>query len=199
MKPIHTKKFGLLQADQRIGEGNLRNCYSILNKPDLCVKIIKTELNPTRRLQAFFFWKNTNIKEYQLYKTLPEKIKPYFNPVIEAEKEYVLTERPRNHDGSFAKPVKSHQKISNISFWQHVNYMFEYFEENNIWFFDVLNGNNMFVQKDSETDWRPVVVDYKRFGWKSFPWQIYLAFTWERKKKLRRRYKKFVSKYKAEL
>ncbi len=197
MKSIYTRKFGLLHTDRKIGGGNLRDCYSIADKPGLCIKIVKAELTPGRRFQAFFFWKNTNVKEYQLYKTIPSEIKPYFNPVIEAEKEYVLTERPRNHDGSFASSVKSHHKISNASFWQHVKNLFQYLEENELWFFDVLNGNNMFVQKNSETDWRPIVVDYKRLGWKAFPWQIYLAFNRGNRNKLRRRYRKFVAKYNA--
>ncbi len=195
MKSILTKKHGLLHADQKIGGGNLRDCYSIVNKPGLCVKIVKTKLNPTRKFQAFFFWRNTNIKEYQLYKTIPKKIKPYFNPVIEAEKDYVLTEIPRNYDGSYAMPVKRHKKISNTIFWQHVSDLFHFLEENELWFFDVLNGNNMFVQKHSESDWRPLIVDYKRLGWKAFPWQVYLVFTWGKKKKLRRRYRKFLQKY----
>ncbi len=197
MSAVNTKKYGLLHTDEKIGGGNLRDCYSILNKPGFCIKIVKPELKPTRKLQAFFFWKNTNIKEYQIYKTIPETIKPYFNPVIEAEKEYVLTEIPRNYDGSYALPVKRHKKINNKIFWQHVSDLFHFLEKSELWFFDVMNGNNMFVQKRSETDWRPVIIDYKRMGWQAFPWQIYLAFTWGKRKKLKRRYRKFCQKYHA--
>ncbi len=197
MQTILTKKYGLIHTGKKIGGGNLRDCYSIANKPGLCIKIVKSELSLARKLQAFFFHKNTNIEEYRLYTTIPEQIRPYFNPVIEAEKAYMLTEMPRNYDGSYALPVKSHGKISNQVFWQHVNNLFNFFEENELWLFDVLNGNNMFVRKDSDTDWRPVIIDYKRIGWKAFPWQVYLAFKWGRKKKLRRRYRKFQKKYSA--
>ena len=189
-------KNGKLVLDKKIGSGCVRDCYSIKNKEELCVKISKTNLSFLRKLQSMLFRNQINIEEYKIYTNLPNEIKMYFNPVLEAEKKYVLTNIPQNYDGSYSKSVKDSWPLSNEKFWKEVEKIYYYLDKYKIWFLDVFNGNNMFVKKQSETDWIPIIIDYKRIGWKSFPGQIHLLLKSEREKKFKRRYERFVNKYK---
>lgn len=191
-----TKKYGLLHTDEKIGSGNLRDCFKVTGHEDLCLKVQK-KLGFFKGLQASLLHRNKNIQEYQIYLNLPAEIKKYFNPIYEAHKHFLLTGIPRNHDGSRCIPVKQHQLIGNDSFWKDVEQLYAYLDKNRLWFFDVLNGNNMFVMKKSEHVWSPVIVDFKRMGWEAFPWQFNLVLRSEKKKKLKRRYEKFIRKYKG--
>jgi hypothetical protein len=46
---------------------------------------------------------------------------------------------------------------------------------NKLWFFDIFHfGNNILVQRISENKFKPIIIDYKRLGWLSYPLQINL-------------------------
>ncbi len=193
---VSTKKYGLLHTGEKIGSGNLRDCYKVTGHEYLCLKVPK-KLGFLKGLQASLLHRNKNIEEHHTYLNLPEDIKKFFNPIFEADKFYLLTGIPVNHDGSRCKSVKQHQSVGSDCFWKDVEQLYVFLDKNSLWFFDVFNGNNMFVRKESELVWSPVIVDFKRMGWGSFPWQFNLVFRSEKKKKLKRRYHKFIKKYKS--
>lgn len=68
-----------------------------------------------------------------------------------------------------------------------------------LYFFDVFHyGNNVIVKKLSETESFPMIVDFKRVGWKSYPLQPQLAFLSERRKKFFRRLGRFEKTFRPE-
>ena len=181
-----------------IGEGNFRVCYAVTGRPDICVKRIKPGLRFLRRMHLFLFRSGMNREEYKTYQRLPEALKPYFNPVIDAGKNYLVTGRPMDFDGSHSRPVCAYGKISNDAFWKKMEKIISLFEHHNIWFFDAFQkGNNVFVQRISEHEWQPIIVDYKRIGWKSYPVQVNLLVDSEKKKKFYRKYTRFINHFRA--
>lgn len=196
MRKIHSKAFGELIIGEKLGSGYFRNCYAFENSESICMKTFKPKLGISRRLQVFLFRKNMNLEEYKSYISLPEELKPYFNPVLEAERNYLLMKKPTNHDGSYSRSVRSYQAvIKNEKFWKEVEQLFFLLNKHEQWFFDAFNGNNMFIQERSESEWVPIIVDYKQEGWIAYPGQINLLLKSERKKKLKRLYGRFTQKY----
>lgn len=194
---LDTSTFGPVHLDRQLGHGTLRACYTIRHHPDVCVKIVRPDLGPLRRLQALLIRQRTNLVEARIYRELPAEIRPYFNPVLEAERRYVVTRMPRNPDGSPCRSVHTLGRIANDGFWEHVERIYRALAYHRIWLFDVLNGHNVLVVERDAADWRPIVVDYKRQGWKAFPWQVDLLLESERKRKLDRRFHTFVGRYRG--
>lgn len=138
-----------------------------------------------------------NLEEFNSNVSLPEELKPFFNPVLEAKRNYLLMNMPKNHDGSYSRSVKSYKAIiANEKFWKEVEQLFFLLDKHEKWFFDVFNGNNMFIQELSESEWVPLIVDYKQEGWIAYPGQINLILKSERQKKIKRLYDRFTKKYK---
>lgn len=194
---LETSTLGPVELHRRIGEGTLRACYTILNHPGVCVKIQRPDLGPFRRLQALLIRRRTNLVEARVFRRVPQEIRPYFNPVLEAEPEYVITRMPQNADGTTARSLHSHGRIANVGFWNHVERIHYTLAQHRLWLFDVLNGHNLFVVEKSAQDWRPLIVDYKRIGWRAFPWQVNLLLESERRRKLDRRYRTLLARYRG--
>lgn len=187
-----------MQLAEKIGEGNFRECYAVKNEPGLCVKRLKPHPGFFRRMSIFLFRRDINREEYDIYNRLPEDLKPYFNPVLKFSEDHLITSRPVDYNGSHSKPVCEYGRISNKLFWKEIDKVLGLFEKHNIWFFDAfLKGRNVFVKKLSEKEWVPIIVDYKRLGWKAYPVQINLLLDSEKKKKFYRYFKRFESKFRA--
>ena len=194
---LETSTFGSIRLHRLIGHGTLRACYTIREHPGVCVKIVRPDLGPLRRLQALAIRRRTNLVEARTYRRLPPEIKPYFNPVLEAEPQFVVTRMPLNPDGTPARSVHAHGRITSDGFWKHVKQIHRSLAHHRLWLFDVLNGRNMLVMERTPGDWRPLIVDYKRIGWKAFPWQVNLLLESERRRKLDRRYRTFLRRYRG--
>ncbi len=187
-----------MQLAEKIGEGNFRECFAVENEPGLCIKRLKPELGFFRRLSIFVLRRGLNREEYDTFNRLPEDLKPYFNPVIKVSEDYIVTARPLDFDGKHSKPVFEYGRISNETFWHEIDEMLKLFEKYNIWFFDAfLKGRNVFVKKRSENEWVPIIVDYKRLGWKAYPVQINLLLDSEKKRKFYRYFKRFESNFRG--
>ena len=196
MSKFQMTKRGKLIFDRKIGGGYFRDCYAVKGHDDICIKIINPRPGLLRALQLKYFRKKINLEEYETYKGLPEEIKKFFNPVHEASENYVVTSMPLDYDGTPSLSLKKTNSVENKKFWDDVTYLFHFLIDNQIWFFDVFNGNNMFVLKQSKDDWVPIIIDYKQLGWKAFPWQVQLLLNSQKRKKLKRQYGRLVSKYK---
>ncbi|MDR4987245.1 MAG: hypothetical protein RG741_00220 [Bacteroidales bacterium] len=182
---------------EKLGEGNFRECFAVEGEPGLCVKRLKPRLGFWRRLNLQVLRPGMNKEEYDIYHRLPDEMKPYFNPVIEVGDDYLVTGRPLDYDGSHSKPVVAYGKIAHRGFWQEIDKILLLFEKYNLWFYDTMKGRNLFVRKLSEDEWVPVIVDYKRLGWRSYPIQINLMFDSEKKRKCYRYLERFKKRYKA--
>ncbi len=190
---------GNIQLAEKIGEGNFRECFAVVGEPGLCVKRLKSDLDLLQRLHLRLLRPRMNAEEYETYNRLPELLKPYFNPVIDAQPDYLVTARPLDYDGSHSRPVCDYGRVANKYFWKEVEKIIELFEAYNIWFFDAFQiGTNVFVQKLSPEKWKPIIVDYKRLGWKSYPVQLNLLVDSEKKKKFYRKYRRFVQSFRSD-
>lgn len=185
-----------VQLAEKIGEGHLRECFAVEGEPGLCVKKVKPDLTLFQRLHLLFIRRDLNTAEFNTYKRLPEELKPYFNPVVEVCRDYLITSRPLDYDGSHSRPVSDYGSIANNIFWEEVEKVVALFEKHNMWFFDAFQlGTNVFVQQLSDTHWRPIIIDYKRLGWRSYPIQLNLLLDTEKKKKFYRKYQRFVERF----
>ncbi len=189
-------KRGKLVFDRKIGGGYFRDCFSVKGHADICIKVINPRPGLIRKLQLKYFRKKINLEEYKTYTRLPDEIKRFFNPVHEANEIFVVTSMPRDYDGSPSLSLKKHNGAANKKFWEEAEFLFHFLVKNKIWFFDIFNGNNMFVLKESNDEWVPLIIDYKQMGWKAFPFQVHLLFTSQKRKKLKRQYERLVNKYK---
>ncbi len=181
-----------LDLGDKIGAGHFRECFSVKGDPGLCVKKLKPNLTFFQRLHLKLLRRNFNQDEFRIYNQLPQTLKPYFNPVIQASGDYLITTRPMDYDGSHSLPVSDYGKISNAHFWNEMKKIVALFEKHNLWFFDAFQlGTNVFVQRLSEDRWVPIIVDFKRHGWRSYPAQLNLLCDSEKKKKFYRKYHRF--------
>ena len=61
-----------------------------------------------------------------------------------------------------------------------------------LWFFDVFHlGNNIVIQRLDFDRFKPIIIDFKRSGWASYPLQLNLILDSQKEKKLLRRYERF--------
>ncbi len=187
-----------MEVGEKIGSGNFRDCFAVEGEPGLCVKRLKQDLGFFQRLQVAFLRPGMNTEELAIYTSLPAGLKPYFNPVLSATREYLVTARPLDYDGSHSRPVCDYGKVANDGFWEEVERIVHLLDEHRIWFFDTfLIGTNILVQRESEARWKPVIVDYKHLGWKAFPLQLNLLLRSEKRKKFFRCYCRFEARFRG--
>lgn len=183
---------------EKIGEGNFRECFAVEGDPGLCMKQLKPDLGFLQRLQVWILRRRMNEEEKAIYENLPAELKPFFNPIVDASRKCLVTARPMDYDGQHSRPVRDYGRISNAGFWQQIDEIVRLLDKHQIWFFDTFQvGTNIFVQRLSETNWKPVIVDYKHIGWKSFPMQFNLLFDAEKRKKFYRSYRRFEARFRA--
>lgn len=187
-----------LKPDIKIGEGHFRECYTIKDEPALCIKMLKKNITFLQRLHLNLLRRKMNEDEYNTYNQLPASLKPYFNPIVSVTQNFVVTSRPMDYDGSHSRSVADYGKVSNTHFWKEVEKVVRLFEKHNLWFLDAFQlGSNVFVQRLSEDHWQPIIIDYKRHGWKSYPLQLNLLWDSQKKKKFFRKYHRFVESFKG--
>ncbi len=188
----------MFEPGKKIGEGHFRECYAVEGEPGLCIKKLRSDLKPLQKLHLFLFKRDPNREEFLTYQSLPDELKPYFSPVVEFRGKYLVTGRPMDHDGSHSLSLSVYGRVSNEYFWSDIDRIVSLLEKYNIWFFDAFRlGENVFVQKLSAKRYRPVIVDYKRLGWKSYPAQLNLLLNSERKKKFYRRLRRFEESFRG--
>lgn len=186
---------GELFSGQKIGTGNFRDCYCVENHEDICLKIIKPDLDLFRSVQLRFFRKNIHQEEFETWQLLPKEIKNYFNPVFYANKCFSVCPRPVNYDGSYAQSLRHHKRIADEKFWEEISFIYRFIDQNQLWFLDIFNGYNTYIVDKGKEGFSPLFVDYKQLGWKAFPLQLDLVFHIRRKEKLKRQYERLVRNY----
>ncbi len=188
----------MIELGEKIGEGNFRECFAVKGKPEMCIKRLRPDLGFLQRLQVLVLRRRMNQEELETYNGLPGELKPYFNPILEASRDYLLTARPLDFDRSHSLPVRDYGTVANEAFWRDVELVVDLLDKHHIWFFDTFQvGTNIFVQRVSEDIWKPVIVDYKHLGWKSFPMQFNLLFDSEKRKKFYRSYYRFEQRFRS--
>ena len=190
-------KCSYMQLAEKIFEGHHRECFAVAGK-NLIVKKLK------RRPKIFWiradklYRRNVNKEEYDFYRSLPSSLREYFPSYVELKDNMLIMERITDYEGEFSKTVLEYGKVTNEYFWKDVETIVEILTKERLWLFDIFHcGNNMVVKKVSEKVYRPVIIDFKRMGWHSYPLQINLLFESECRKKFHRRLKKFIKKFKG--
>ncbi|TVQ45710.1 MAG: hypothetical protein EA362_08425 [Saprospirales bacterium] len=186
-----------MKTGELIGSGKYRNCFSIEGS-HLCAKKKRPFHFKLKNLRPGFF-RDLNKEEFHVYSNLPPKLKEFFPPNYQIVGELLISERPRDYSGEYSKIIQEHGPVENASFWEDIDTIFHLLIEHKIWLFDVFNkGTNIIVQKVSENVFRPVIIDCKKFGLKSYPLQIHLWLESERRKKLIRRLSYFHQRFKPD-
>jgi len=181
---------------EKISEGSFRECFAVEGDPCLCIKRLRPDLGFFKRLQVWVLRRRINEEEQKIYDNLPKELKSYFNPIVAASRKKLVTVRPLDYDGQYSRPVSDYRAIPHEGFWQQVEEIVQLLDEHRMWFFDIfLLGTNIFVQRLSANEWKPVIVDYKHIGWKSFPMQVNLLFATEKRKKFYRSYRRFEARF----
>ena len=185
-----------MQLTELIGIGGYRECYAISDS-NLCAKKLKPLQARFRSFVAHFF-RDINQEELDVYKTIPDELKPFFPGVTYRNGEMLVAERPKDYDHYYSKSVLEYGTISDKNFWRYVDEVAEHLIKNKLWLFDVFHfGKNIIVQRVSKNTYKPIIIDYKRFGYLCYPLQVNLILDSEKEKKLYRRLERFRKNFKA--
>ncbi len=188
----------MLKPGKKIGEGHFRECFEVEGDPGLCIKKLRPDLGVLQKLHLFLLNRDVNKEEFLTYSSLPVELRPYFSPVVDLKEDHLVAGRPVDFDGNPSRSLSEYGKVRNEYFWKDIDIIVSLFRKYDIWFFDAFRlGENVFVQKLTDKEWKPVIVDYKRLGWKSYPVQLNLLFNSERKKKFFRRLNRFEESFRA--
>jgi len=178
-----------------IGRGKYRDCFSVKNS-HLCAKKKRPFHLRLKNIRPSYF-RDLNKEELIVYNSLPSKLKEFFPGAYHIEGPYLLSERPRDYNGEYSRIIMEHGPVHSKEFWEDIETIFGLLMDHKIWLFDIFNrGTNIMVQKLSEDVFRPVIIDCKKFGLRSYPCQVNLWFESERRKKLIRRLGYFKQKFK---
>lgn len=192
---------------EKIGEGRYRECFAL--GTNLCVKKTKVKMvktywgfNVSFNMKLYIWLKfrtrNFNRKEYEIFLNLPTELQDYIPRSIRMEEELIIMERPRDFDGVYSKTAQKSGLISNPIFWKHVENIADILLRNNLFFLDIFyHGNNIIVKKISPDEWKPILIDVKRLGFYTYPFQLNLIFKSQQRKKFLRRMERFQKNHKA--
>lgn len=122
---------------------------------------------------------------------------------VEFDGKLISMEIPRDYsdeksNSKYSKTVEVNGPVNNKPFRDHVDKISDIFMKNKIYPFDIFSsGKNVIVQKISKSEWKPVLIDVKRFWYRQEPYQPNLLFDSQKKKKFYRRLVKFKEKFKV--
>lgn len=199
----------MIDLGEEIGSGNFRFCYAVKNS-DLSVKVnrtfvIKNIAGFKVRFPAFIFsllkfgTVNPNKKEYKILTNLPEELRIYLPKHIEYRNGLLIQSRPKNYDNAYSISVYQAKGVKNAPFWQHVKHIETLLLKHQIYPLDIFRGGgNVMIQKLNEDEWIPIIIDFKRVGYRPFvdSLDLKLMFKSEQKKKFLQRMAAFMIQFK---
>jgi hypothetical protein len=183
----------------QIGEGRYRKVYSDGNK---ALKILRPKIKknywllqiefPTKTYTKFKFGiDDFNRFEYETYlqiiEKIPQNLRNSFYEIYGVLGNTHLSELVRDYDGKVSETISKKQRVGNIYFWNRINDLESLLIDKEILLMDI-RGENILVREIEENKKIPVIVDYKRYGSRTYPFQF---LTKKRMvEKIRRRFKK---------
>ncbi len=200
----------MLPIEEIIGDGNFRVCYALKNS-DLSIKInrkfvTKKIVGRNIPIPAFIFSLlkfgtcNPNKKEFDIIQNLPEELKSYLPNHIEYKDGNLIQSRPKDFTGNYSSTVIKYGKVNNKKFWEHVQQIETIFIKHQFFPLDIFRGGgNVIIEKKSESEWKPIIIDIKRVGYRPFvdSLDFKLMFKSAQQKKFLQRMEAFKQKYKA--
>ncbi len=194
------------------GEGRYRDTYIVGPKKDHIAKIPKAIIEkkyplgtipyPSEPYTLLKFGKaNINEVDYANYQKLPEAVRNNFTPNTRMINGVIVQERMQNYDGTPSVSIEEHTqkygKIQNKFFWETVEKLKQAFLLEEQPLLGVFHrGSNILVKKLSENEWIPIMIDFKRLGARSYPFQPHLNIKDRLQKKFLRQFKSFEEDYK---
>jgi len=172
-----------------LGEGKYRLVVPITD--EVCMKIIKPKR--AKRLGPFSFQvstplylfmtsgvRNINKQEFKNYSRLinsiSEDIKGSFGELLGLTEEgNLLAKIIRDYDGRISRPLTNYPGLRNPFFQHQLENVEREFNQKAIPYFNTTQYN-VLVQWISESEAKPVFIDYKRFGYRSYSFQPALLF-----------------------
>ena len=198
------------RLEDRIGGGAYREVY---REGNLAIKVLKPYVKKDYGLfsinfPAFLYTKiqfgieDFNKFEYDNYRQMiglvPLELRDSFAKIIRVEQNQngslSINELVTDADGCVSKTLKQYGEVRNSKFWERFNELEQLFLSNNISLFDI-NSENILVKELENGDTTPVLVDYKRFGTRTYPFQFGLLTESGVRKKIKRRFARIRDSY----
>lgn len=200
----------MIEKGAIIGDGNFRVCYALKNS-DLSIKInrkwvvkkiagLKIPFPACIFALLKFGTLNPNKKEYHIIQNLPAALKTYLPKHTEIKDGNLMQSRPKDYNGDYSSTVIKYGKVDNDVFWNHVHTIENIFIKYQFFPLDIFRGGgNVIIEKISETEWKPIIIDIKRVGYRPFvdSLDFKLIFKSAQQKKFLQRMKDFKLKYKS--
>jgi hypothetical protein len=143
---------------------------------------------------------NINEADFENYQALPEVVRNTYAPSTRMIQGVIVQERVMDFDGSPSLSMEEHTrkygKIDNDFFWRKIDELKELFLSEEKPLLGVFQkGSNIMIKRVSENKLVPVIVDFKRLGARSYPFQPNLALPGEVQKKFMRQFEQFEKNY----
>jgi hypothetical protein len=142
--------------------------------------------------------------ELQIAQTMPREVQPYLlqNQALgrTSEGESVLcADKVLDWDGAPSQTLNRVGKVSNELFWRHVQEVCDVLERDRLYLLGVFHGgNHILVQKVTEHEWKPVLLDVVKLGKGMYPFQIDLWFGASVRRKFQRQLMRFKDRFTAQ-
>lgn len=193
----------------KIWEWKYRECFRI-SWSNECLKIPKKTIYRTffwikMKLWWKIFWLlnwlvNINRSEYEIINKLPKELKnfiPRTSLIKIWDQDIINMEIPMDFDWSMSKPIKHYWTIENQFFWEKIYEIYNIMLDNKLYFCDIFRlWWNIVVQRISENEWKPIIVDLKKLWIRWYLFQIALRSRNWVKRKFVRRFEKFIKNVK---
>jgi len=205
---------GYLQTDlsqvAKIGEGRYRKVFRVGNK---ALKVLRPFVRkdyglfhvnfPTELYTKYKFGiADFNQFEYEMYHEFIERISPElrnkFSQIHEIGKSngksVSLSDLVVNSNGNLAKTLSQYGIVDNPDFWRQIDKLEQVLVHEEIPIIDIRGENIMVREVDGESV--PILVDFKRYGRRTYPVQIWLFSKQQLVKKMKRRFQRLRDQYK---
>ena len=203
----HNLQVDLAKAE-KIGQGRYREVFRM---GDLALKVLKSHVRKNYGLfhidypmKVYTKYKfgiaDFNQFEFEMYQgfidRIPLNLRNRFYRIHSVDnvggRSYLLADLVLDDDGSLSKPLSKQGKSDN-HFWERVKELEEVLIDKEVPVLDI-RGENILVQNTAQGV-IPVMVDYKRFGRKTYPFQFGLSSKKSMIKKQRRRFQRLREQY----
>jgi hypothetical protein len=197
-----------MDSKHKIGEGRYREVYFV--NRGTCAKVLKpgvtkdygfTQVTFPMRLYQFIKFGIRDFNRYELenYKmlksVLPKDVRANFQEIYGVSEDRdgtsSICELVRNTDGSVSKSLEAHGAVPDKNFWSEFDNVARLLKDHDIYYFGI-SASNVLVREERGIK-RPVFVDYKRIGCRTYPFQPWLILPGQRAEKLDRAIEKLES------
>ncbi len=193
----------LVHLNEKISEGRYRDVYRYnelaikKTKPHIIKKLLFIEVRIPTSLYTLVNYaiRDFNKYEYRQYQSIISKIPSDLHkcfakvhkPIKNNKTCYSISQLEIDHGGQISKALSEYGKVNDEQFWSLIDELEKRFLENRIYYFGV-GSSNICVDRQADGRLIPVLIDYKRFGIRTYWYQLLLFFPYFSRLKMRRRF-----------